>query len=98
YLRLAEYLGVGADEIHFGPSTSQNCYVLAQAFRKWLKPGDEIVVTNQDHEANSGVWRQLAADGMVLREWQLDRDTGALDPAQLDRLLTSRTRVVPVPH
>src|SRR5277367_4172838 len=45
--RLAEYLGVTSAEVHFGPSTSQNTYVLAQAFRKLLKPGDEIIVTNQ---------------------------------------------------
>ena len=54
--RLGEYLGVAADEVHFGASTSQNTYVLAQAVRPMLKSGDEIVVTNQDHEANSGAW------------------------------------------
>src|SRR5579862_4511318 len=58
-VQLGRYLGVGADEVHFGPSTSQNTYVLAQAFGKLLKPGDEIIVTDQDHEANSGVWRRL---------------------------------------
>src|SRR3546814_2445123 len=58
--RLAGYLNVATDEVHFGPSTSQNSYVLAQAFRQMLRPGDEIVVTNQDHEANSGAWRRHA--------------------------------------
>lgn len=98
YARLAEYLNVGADELHFAPSTSQNSYVLAQAFRKLLKPGDEIVVTNQDHEANSGVWRRLAGDGITVKEWQVDPQTGALDPAALDRLLSERTRLVTVPQ
>src|SRR5437763_14799587 len=46
--RLGEYLNVAPDEVHFGPSTSQNTYGLAQALRKILKPGDEIVVTNQE--------------------------------------------------
>jgi cysteine desulfurase family protein (TIGR01976 family) len=96
--RLAEYLGVTADEIHFGPSTSQNTYVLAQAFRKLLKPGDEIIVTNQDHEANGGVWRRLAADGLVVKEWRVDRDSGALDVSQLDELLTDRTRLLALTH
>src|SRR6476661_1773167 len=50
--RLAAWLGVGDDELHLGPSTSHNTYVLSQAFRKFLRPGDEVVVTNQDHEAN----------------------------------------------
>jgi cysteine desulfurase family protein (TIGR01976 family) len=96
--RLAPYLGVTAGELHFGPSTSQNSYVLAQAFRGVLQPGDEIVVTDQDHEANSGVWRRLAAEGMVIREWQVEPASGALDPAALDALLGERTRLVVFPH
>jgi len=98
YARLAEYLGVETDEVHLGPSTSQNTYVLAQAFREILKAGDEIVVTNQDHEANGGVWRRLAAAGITVKEWRVDGETGALDPAQLDGLLTERTRLVAFPH
>ena len=98
HVRLAEYLNVGADEIHFGPSTSQNSYVLAQALRKLLRPGDEIIVTNQDHEANSGVWRRLATDGVILREWQVDPRSGTLDPAALDSLLSERTRLLAFPQ
>jgi len=94
HVRLAEYLNVGTDEIHFGPSTSQNSYVLAQAVRKLLRPGDEIIVTNQDHEANNGVWRRLATEGVTLREWQVDPGSGALDPAALDGLLSERTRLL----
>src|SRR5882757_2112566 len=90
--RLAEYLGVTPGEVHFGPSTSQNTYVLAQAFRTLLKPGDEIIVTDQDHEANSGAWRRLAAHGIVVKEWHVDRETGTLSLAALDPLLTDRTR------
>jgi selenocysteine lyase/cysteine desulfurase len=97
-VRLAEYLGVTAREVHFGPSTSQNTYVLAQAFRALLKPGDEIIVTNQDHEGNSGSWRRLAAHGVTVREWRVDPDTGALAEADLERLLTSRTRLLTFPH
>ncbi|MBL8446652.1 MAG: aminotransferase class V-fold PLP-dependent enzyme [Zoogloeaceae bacterium] len=98
YRRLAPYLGVPESWLHFGPSTSQNTYVLAQAFRRCLKPGDEIVVTNQDHEANSGVWRRLAADGVVVREWRVEGDTGHLDPQALEPLLGPRTRLVCFPH
>ena len=96
--RLAEYLGVSADEVHFGPSTSQNSYVLAQAFRALLRPGDEIIVTNQDHEANSGAWRRLANHGVNVKEWRVDSSTGLLDVRQLDELLTARTRLVAFPH
>jgi selenocysteine lyase/cysteine desulfurase len=97
-VRLAEYLGVTAREVHFGPSTSQNTYVLAQAFRALLKPGDEIIVTNQDHEGNSGSWRRLAAYGVTVREWRVDPDTGALAEADLEGLLTERTRLLTFPH
>ncbi len=96
--RLAEYLGVADDEVHFGPSTSQNTYVLAQAFGKWLRPDDEVIVTDQDHEANSGVWRRLKAVGMNIRQWSVDPGSGALDPAALERLMTERTRLLVFPH
>jgi cysteine desulfurase family protein (TIGR01976 family) len=91
--RLAAWLNVGADELHLGPSTSQNTYALAQAFRKQLKPGDEVIVTNQDHEANIGAWSRLQDDGIVVRTWQVDQD-GELRIADLEALLGKRTRLV----
>lgn len=96
--RLAGLLNVDSDELSFGPSTTQNTYVLAQAFRQWLRPGDAIVVTNQDHEANTGPWRRLAEAGIELREWRIDPETGHLDPAALAPLLEGRVRLVCFPH
>ena len=98
YERLAPMLGVEPDEVHFGPSTTQNAYVLAQAFRGLWAEGDEVIVTNQDHEANSGPWRRLAERGIGVREWRVDPDTGHLDPADLDALLSARTRLAAFPH
>src|SRR6516162_1850476 len=97
-VRLAEYLGVTRAEVHFGPSTSQNTYVLSRAFRALLKPGDEIIVTNQDHEGNSGSWRRLAAHGVTVREWRVDPLTGMLAESDLEALLTERTRLLTFPH
>ncbi|MDA5555856.1 aminotransferase class V-fold PLP-dependent enzyme [Shimia sp. MMG029] len=96
--RLAGLMGVGTDEVSFGPSTTQNTYVLAQAFRKWMDPGDAIVVTNQDHEANSGPWRRLADEGIDVREWRVDPETGHLDLEALAELLDDRVRLVCFPH
>jgi len=96
--RLALWLTVPETDIHIGPSTSQNTYVLARAFRETMAEGDEIVVTNQDHEAHSGVWRRLAETGIVLREWRVDPETGLLDPAALDGLVSERTRLVCFPQ
>lgn len=98
YVRLAGALNVGQDEVHIGPSTSQNTYVLAKAFRELWTDGDEVIVTNQDHEANSGVWRRLADTGITVREWKVDPETGTLDPADLAELFTDRTKLVSFPH
>jgi cysteine desulfurase family protein (TIGR01976 family) len=96
--RMAAWLNVGKDELHFGPSSSQNTYVIAQALRRHLKPGDEVVVTNQDHEANSGALSRLQDEGFVVREWKVDPDTAELKRKDLEALLTSRTRVVAFTH
>lgn len=96
--RLAGLLNVATDELSFGPSTSQNTYVLANALRDRLRPGDEIIVTNQDHEANSGVWRRLADAGATLREWRVDPQTGSLSLADLENLLSDKTVLVAMPH
>ena len=96
--RMAALLGVDFDEVSFGPSTTQNTYVLAQAFAQMMKPGEAIVVTNQDHEANSGPWRRLAERGIEVREWRLDPQTGHLDPADLEPLLDGTVRLVCFPH
>jgi cysteine desulfurase family protein (TIGR01976 family) len=96
--RLAGILGVQTDEVSFGPSTTQNTYVLAQAFRQFLTPGEAIVVTNQDHEANTGPWRRLAEEGIEIREWKIDPTTGHLDPRNLESLLDENVRLVCFPH
>ena len=99
-LRLAALMGVETDAVSFGPSTSTNTYVLAQAVRQWLaKAGGAVVVTNQDHEANSGVWRRLADAGIEVREWRIDPETGHLDLDDLAGLLDDgKVRLVCFPH
>lgn len=98
--RLAQMMGVDRTEISFGPSTSANTYVLAQAVRQWLAGQKAaIVVTDQDHEANSGVWRRLAQEGVEVREWCIDRATGSLNPEDLKNLLSDgKVRMVAFPH
>lgn len=96
--RLAAMMGVETDELSFGPSTTQNTYVLAQAFRSFVGQGEAIIVTNQDHEANSGPWRRLADHGIEIREWQVNAQTGHLDPADLTEILDEKVRLVCFPH
>lgn len=96
--RMAAILGVETDELSFGPSTTQNTYVLAQAFGQLLDPGEAIIVTNQDHEANTGPWRRLADRGIEVREWCVDPETGALNTDDLENLLDEHVRLVCFPH
>ncbi len=94
----ADLIGVEPEEIVLGPSTTLNFYVLAQALRPLFQPGDEVIVTDQDHEANVGAWRRLAEFDLVIREWQIDRKSGELRLADLDKLLSEKTRLVCVTH
>ena len=99
--RLAALMGVDTDEVPFGPSSSQNTYVLANALRQHLRgqKGRAVVVTDQDHEANSGAWRRLADEGVEVREWKIDPETGHLDPAALAPLLADgKVALVAFPH
>ncbi len=98
YKRMADYLNVDENEIHFGPSTTQNVYVLANAMRPMWEDGDEIIVSCQDHEANSGAWRRLADRGMKVVEWHVDPDMGLLNKQDLEALFTKRTKMVAFPH
>jgi selenocysteine lyase/cysteine desulfurase len=86
-------LHIGLEELTIGPSTSMNSYVMAQALGAGWTSADEIILCQQDHEANIGVWRRKAEEkGVTVREWTVDPVTGLLDPADLDELLTDKTR------
>lgn len=95
----SEALDISPSELTFGPSTSMNTYVLAQAIGPTLQPGDQIVVTNQDHEANRGVWLRMAKQREIeVKHWNIEPDSGLLDPEALRSLLTDKTRWVFFTH
>jgi len=94
----AEMINAKIDEIIIGGSTTMNMYVLSNAMRALLKTGDEVIVTNQDHEANVGAWRRLAEHGMIIKEWQINPKTAELDIDDLKSLLSNKTRLVAVTH
>ncbi len=95
---MAAMINAGADEVIIGPSTTANVYVLAQALRPLFRPGDELVVTNLDHEANNGAWRRLAEFGVTVREWRVNASTAGLETDDLEALLSERTRLVCFSH
>ena len=94
----AEMINANNDEIIIGGSTTMNMYVLSNAMRSLLKTGDEVIVTNQDHEANVGAWRRLSEHGMVVKEWQINSESAELEINDLKILLSEKTRIVAVTH
>ena len=94
YAAIASLINAAEDEITIGPSTTLNFYILAQSLRHLLCAGDEIVVTNQDHEANIGCWRRLSEHGIVIREWRVGKADGELDLNDLEELISDKTRIV----
>ncbi|MBL8278899.1 MAG: cysteine desulfurase-like protein [Pelomonas sp.] len=82
------------DEIVMGPSTTALIGTLVEALRPGLRPGDEVVVTESDHEANIGAWERLAQVGVVVRVWPVDVASMGLRLADLEPLLGPRTRWV----
>ncbi len=95
---MAAMINADPDEVIIGPSTTMNIYVLARALRSWFGPGDELIVTNLDHEANGGAWRRLAEEGVAVKEWRVNPSTAALEIADLEALLSERTRLVCCSH
>jgi selenocysteine lyase/cysteine desulfurase len=94
----ARLVGADADEVALGPSATVLLRRLAEALSPLWAAGDEVVVTDLDHEANIGPWRALAAQGIVVREWGLSRASAALELADLEPLLNARTRLVAFTH
>jgi cysteine desulfurase family protein (TIGR01976 family) len=86
------------DEVVLGSSATMLVRLLAAGLAPRFAPGDEIIVTNLDHEANIAPWREFEERGVVVREWKFDPASGELTAAGLDALLSPRTRLVCFTH
>lgn len=82
------------EEIVFGPSSTVMIQTLARALAPKWSPGDEVVVSMIDHEANIGPWLALQTYGIIVRHWHLNRETMTLEVDDLEQLMTPRTRLV----
>ena len=94
----AEMINANKDEIIIGGSTTMNIYVLSNAIKHLLKPGDEVIVTNQDHEANIGAWRRLESHGAIIKEWKINQENAEIEIEDLKLLLSDKTKIVAVTH
>lgn len=93
----AAFLGCSPDEVGFGPNMTTLNFALSRAAGRELAPGDEIVATRLDHDANVAPWLELARDrDLVVRLVELTGDC-RLDLADLEHKLSGRTRIVAFP-
>ncbi|MDQ6888639.1 MAG: cysteine desulfurase-like protein [Gemmatimonadota bacterium] len=94
-LALADFLGARPTEIAFGANMTSLTFHLGRALGRRMAAGDEIIVTELDHHANSDPWRELARDhGLVVRTARMIAESGQLDWADLESKLSSRTRLI----
>jgi cysteine desulfurase family protein (TIGR01976 family) len=95
---VADFLGAASpDEIKFGYNMSTLTLHIGRSIGATLSPGDEIVVTTLDHEANVSTWEAMAADrGVTVRKVDIREDDVTLDLEDLESKLSSRTKLVAV--
>jgi cysteine desulfurase family protein (TIGR01976 family) len=95
---VADFLGAARpDEIKFGYNMSTLTLHIGRSIGATLAPGDEIVVTTLDHEANVSTWEAMAADrGLTVRKVDIREDDVTLDLEDLESKLNSRTKLVAV--
>lgn len=96
---VAELINAPHDEsVVMGGATTALMATLIQALLPSIRPGDEVILTDSDHEANIGAWLRLQQAGAVVKFWQVNRDTMQLELEDLDRLLGPRVVWLAMTH
>jgi cysteine desulfurase family protein (TIGR01976 family) len=93
---MADFLNCAADEIVFGPNMTTLTYAMSRAIGRDLGPGDEILVTRLDHDANVSPWLALEEKGVTIRWAEIHKEDCTLDVEDLAAKLSSKTRLVAV--
>jgi len=93
---MADFLGCDADEVVFGPNMTSLTYAISRSIGRELGPGDEIVLTHLDHDANVSPWRALEERGATIRMAEIHEDDCTLDMEDVVHKITDRTRLVAV--
>ena len=93
---MADFLNCDPDEVVFGPNMTSLTFAISRSIGRALGPGDEIVLTHLDHDANISPWRALEERGVTIRMAEIHEDDCTLDMDDLTGKLTDRTRVVAV--
>lgn len=96
---IANYINASRkEEIVVGPSTTMLLRILSLTLSKQWQAGDEIIVSNSDHEANVSCWMDLREKGIVVKIWKLNPHTLQFDLSDLQKLLSPKTRLVTLVH
>jgi cysteine desulfurase family protein (TIGR01976 family) len=93
---IADLLGCAAEEVIFGANMTTLTFAFSRAIGRALQPGDEVVVTTLDHDANVSAWMALQERGVKIRTVDIHVEDCTLDLAHLQTLLNERTKVVAV--
>jgi cysteine desulfurase family protein (TIGR01976 family) len=93
---VADFLGCDWDEVVFGANMTTLTFAVSRAIGRELQPGDEILVTSLDHDANVAPWLALAEKGVTIHTVEMHKEDCTLDLLDLERKLTERTRLVAI--
>ena len=93
---MADFLNCHSNEVVFGQNMTTITFALARAIGRELQPGDEIVVTTLDHDANVAPWRALEEKGVVIRQVDIREADYTLDLDDLKRKISTKTKLIAV--
>lgn len=99
HLQLAAYINAKrVEEVVVGTSTTMLLRILSLNLAEQWKPGDEVIISNSDHEANVSCWTDLEKRGIVVKTWKINPETLTFDLKDLKAILTEKTKLVAVVH
>ena len=89
----ADFFGCSWDEVSFGANSTTISFNLAGAIARGLKPGDEVIITDIDHECNRGPWEILEERGIIVHNVKIDVEKCIIDMEDYKSKLNNRTKV-----
>lgn len=86
------------EEVVIGPSTTALLRILSLCLGQTLNPGDEVIITDVDHESNRACWLDLQKQGIVIKTWAINTESQRLEQADLESLIGPKTRLLCCTH
>jgi cysteine desulfurase family protein (TIGR01976 family) len=93
---MADFLGCDPEEVVFGANMTSLTFMLSRSIGREIQPGDEIVLTRLDHDANFSPWKALEERGAVIKVADIDIEDCTLDMDDLRQQITEKTKLVAV--